>query len=83
MNPNLARNGRTCRAFAPDSLGDNPAVCSGCSWHALDHSDRFALGWVQGTRDHVRVIEAGIKQAVEHGHPQWSHAIAHGPCNLA
>lgn len=25
-------------------------------------------------------IERGIREAAEHGHPTWSHAVAYGPC---
>lgn len=26
-----------CNDFAPDSLGDNPRVCTTCFYHELDH----------------------------------------------
>lgn len=25
-------------------------------------------------------IDAAVAEAREHGHPQWSHAVAYGPC---
>jgi hypothetical protein len=45
-----------CRNFAPDSLGEDPAVCSGCLWHAADHDSPFALGWVDGFEGYVNGI---------------------------
>lgn len=27
-------------------------------------------------------VQKGIVEAVEHGHPDWSHAMAYGPCSL-
>lgn len=25
-------------------------------------------------------IEVARREAIRHGHPQWSHLVAHGPC---
>lgn len=27
-----------------------------------------------------KLVDEGIRQAIRHGHPTWSHLIAHGPC---
>lgn len=37
-----------CADFAPDSLGPEPEVCSGCLWYADAHVSPFAFGWVDG-----------------------------------
>jgi hypothetical protein len=39
---------KPCRRFAPDSLGGNPLVCIACLWHVADHSDAFAMGYIDG-----------------------------------
>lgn len=31
----------------------------------------------------VERIRIGRREAIEHGHPRWSHAVAHGPCTKA
>lgn len=33
-------------------------------------------------RDVKRLIEIEVarREAIKHGHPQWSHLFAHGPC---
>lgn len=47
--------------------GDRDCICG---------EDRYTTvhGW--------RNVERGIAEAIEHGHPQWSHVFAHGPCTL-
>lgn len=37
-----------CADFAPDSLGEDPEVCSGCLWYADSHTTPFAYGWSDG-----------------------------------
>lgn len=37
-----------CLDFAPDSLGDDPAICIKCLWDVGCHYSPFALGWDDG-----------------------------------
>jgi hypothetical protein len=57
----------------------NDGVRNVPGWYVVDTAHRPArtvAGPFTG-RDYA----AGIVQAYRHGHPQWSHAIAHGPCS--
>lgn len=60
-----------CKRFAPDSLGDDAALCSSCLLDVYEHQDPFAQGWIDGlhgaqkgpeTDAWSRLFEKGRKQ---------------------